>query len=272
MTDLTVGDVLGGPAPLERRELELLLEHVLNKNRAWLLAHSREPLAPEHEQQLAALTERVAAGEPLAYVLGTWSFYGLNVRVTTATLVPRPETEELVDRALALMPPDTSGRAVDLGTGSGAIALALARERPGWQIAATDQSAEAVEVARENARALGLGCIKFFIGDWWRAVGDRRFNLVVSNPPYVVPGDPRLTARGEPPLALYGGADGLDAYRAIVRGLGRHLETGGSFLVEHGLDQQREIAALVAQHFAQVEAVRDLAGHPRIIVATGFKP
>lgn len=189
-----------------------------------------------------ALLARRQAGEPVAYLLGRQGFWSLELEVSPATLIPRPETELLVELALARLPAGQSLRVADLGTGSGAIALALARERPQAHVVATDASAEALTVARRNAARLGLGRVEFRDGDWLVPLAQERFDLIASNPPYIEQDDPHLAQgdlRFEPPAALASGADGLDAIRVIVRDAGRHLHPGGWLLLEHGWNQAR---------------------------------
>lgn len=244
----------------------LLLAHVLARSRAWLFAHAEAPVAPGSGARFAALIERRAAGEPIAYLSGSKSFWTLELAVGPAVLVPRPETELLVERALALLPVDPV-RVVDLGTGSGAIALALASEQPLWRVTATDLSAQALALARANACALGLE-VELLQGDWLECLPDRSFELIVSNPPYVAAGDPALAGLGvryEPRLALEAGANGMEHLRRIVRDAPRHLVRRGWLLLEHGEDQGRAVRnELVARGFAQVRSHRDLAGRERM--------
>jgi release factor glutamine methyltransferase len=214
-----------------------------------------------------ALIERRARGEPLAYLTGTREFWSLPVRVSRAVLVPRPETELLVERALALRAAP-AGRVVDLGTGSGAIALALASERPHWQITATDISSAALAVARANAAQLELARIDFRLGSWFVPLAAARFDLIVSNPPYVAADDPALedpALAHEPRLALTPGADPLRCLREITRDAPQHLESGGWLLLEHGAAQAAAVRhELVLAGCRYVRSHRDLAGHERI--------
>jgi release factor glutamine methyltransferase len=243
----------------------LLLAHILGTTRARLLAHAEVAVEPAAAERYATLIERRAAGEPLAYLTGRREFWSLELAVTPAVLVPRPETELLVERALAL-PAASVGCVVDLGTGSGAVALALAVERPRWQITATDVSAAALAVARANATRLGLA-VEFCEGDWFAPLAGRRFDLVVSNPPYVAADDPALATPAlahEPRLALTPGTDALGCLRAIVRGAPRHLAPGGWLLLEHGADQGAAVRGeLVLAGFRYVRSHRDLGGHER---------
>jgi len=248
-------------------DAELLLAHVLGVGRARLRSHGEEVPAADAAARFLALIERRAAGEPVAYILGRKDFWTLELAIGPAVLVPRPETELLVERALAIHPGEEA-RVADLGTGSGAIALALASAKPRWRILATDISGEALAVARANAAALGLERVEMVQGDWLSCLPGRTFDLLLSNPPYVAAGDPALEVpelMREPRLALVAGEDGLAALRAIVRAAPAHLERGGWLLLEHGAAQAAAVAgALVARGFAQVRSYRDLAGRERM--------
>jgi release factor glutamine methyltransferase len=249
-------------------DVELLLAHVLATPRARLKSHPEAPVEPAAAERFLALIGRRAAGEPLAYLTGRREFWSFDVAVTPAVLIPRPETELLVERALTLGT-QAEGRAADLGTGSGAIALALARERPRWHIVATDASAPALAVARANAAALGLTSIEFLAGSWFEPLAGARFDLIVSNPPYVAADDPALRDPAlafEPPLALTPpGGEALASLRVLARGAAAHLLPAGWLLLEHGASQGRQVRAeLVAAGFAHVRSHRDLAGHERM--------
>jgi release factor glutamine methyltransferase len=250
-----------------RLDAELLLAYALGVGRARLRSHGEEVPVADAAARFPELIERRAAGEPIAYILGRKDFWTLELTVSPAVLVPRPETELLVERALALHPGDEA-RAADLGTGSGAIALALAGAKPGWRIVATDISAAALAVARANAVALGLERTEMVQGDWLACLPGRTFDLLLSNPPYVAPEDPALRTAElmrEPRLALVAEEDGLAALRAITRAAPAHLEPGGWLLLEHGATQAAAVAgALVACGFAQVRSHRDLAGRERM--------
>lgn len=251
-----------------RFDAELLLAHALGRTRAWLFAW------PEFEPdaaQRAAFERLVAArarGEPAAYLTGRRGFHSLELAVTPAVLIPRPETELLVELALERIPRDAAVEVADLGTGSGAIALSLARERPRARVLATDASADALAVACGNARRLGIGNVDFARGDWCAALGGRRFDLIVSNPPYIEAADPHLAQgdlRFEPAAALASGADGLDAIRAIVAGAGVNLRERGWLLLEHGHAQGEAVRALLRAHgFAGVATARDVEGRERV--------
>ncbi len=255
---------------LERRDAQSLLGQLLQRDRGWLIAHDDQAMPIAAARAFADGCRRIAAGEPLAYVLGEADFHGLTLQVTPAVLVPRPDTETLVDWALALLPGLAESvapqpRVVDLGTGSGAIALALAHRFAAAQITATDLSPAALAVARINASRLGL-TVAFAEGSWWQAVpAEACFELVVSNPPYIAAGDSHLPAlHHEPSLALSPGGDGLDALRQIVAGAVPHLAPGGWLLLEHGWDQAVAVAALLqAAGFKHIETRADLAGRPR---------
>jgi len=251
---------------VDRLDAQLLLAHALACDRSWLLAHDDTPLTPAVAAGFRADVCRRADGEPLAYLVGERDFHGLALKVNAGVLVPRPETEGLVDWGLELLTRHLPGpaRVLDLGTGSGAIALAVKHACAAAQVEALDVSAEALDVARANARRLGLD-IGFHRGDWWSVLNGERFHLVLSNPPYIRPGDPHLPAlRHEPQLALTAEANGLAALQAIVAGAADHLLTGGWLLLEHGHDQAAEVQALLRQHgFLDVQTRADLAGVPR---------
>lgn len=253
-----------------RLDADALLAHVLARPRAWLIAHADEPLPPGAADRLRDLLRRRLDHEPLAYLTGKREFWSLEFSVTPATLVPRPETELLVERALALTPPDEALRIVDLGTGSGAIAVALATERPAARILATDACAAALAVARDNAARHDIRNIEFVHSDWWSALGGRRFDLVVTNPPYVESGDPGFDGelRHEPVSALASGADGLDDIRRIAAGLDHALTGDGTALIEHGHMQAGAVAGILAGFgFANTRTHRDLAGRARVTEA-----
>jgi release factor glutamine methyltransferase len=248
-------------------EAELLLAHVLGSTRARLKSHPEAVPPQAVPGRYSSLLERRAAGEPLAYIVGYKHFWTLRLAVTPAVLVPRPDTELLVERALALRP-ESTGRIVDLGTGSGAIALALASERPLWQVTATELSADALAVARGNAASLALAQVEFVQGSWFEPLAERRFDLVVSNPPYIGADEAALfepALQHEPRSALSPGADALACLRTIVRTAPPHLEHGGWLLLEHGATQAADVAReLVVRGFRHVRSLRDLAGHERM--------
>ena len=253
-----------GVAMLDAR---LMLGRLLGRTPTQLIAGDDERLGPAAPRWAEWLARR-AAGEPLAYLLGEKEFHGLMLEVTPAVLVPRPETELLVDWAGELLSGRPAGAAVaDLGTGSGAVAVAIKHAWPGATVTATDASGAALAVARRNARRHGLE-LELLETSWWQGLGDRRFAIVVANPPYIGDTDAALPAlQHEPRAALTPGADGLAALREIVAGAPAHLEGGGWLLLEHGFDQAGAVAALLADAgFKAIETRRDLAGHGR---ATG---
>jgi len=249
-------------------DAEVLLAHVLGRDRSHLRAWPEKELSAAQADQFEALVARRAAGEPVAHLTGLREFWSLALKVTKDTLIPRPETELLVELALERLPKGEALSVADLGTGSGAVALAIASERPACRLTATDRSAAALAVVRENAANLGLHNAGFAEGDWCAALGEARFHLVVSNPPYVRTGDPHLTrgdVRFEPVTALAAGADGLDDVRAIVTCAAHHLEPGGWLLLEHGWDQGEAVRALLqAAGYADVLTHRDAGGRDRV--------
>ncbi|WP_375213311.1 peptide chain release factor N(5)-glutamine methyltransferase [Aquabacterium sp.] len=252
-------------AGLDRLDAQLIACAVLDRSRTWLLAHDTDALAEPDARRIAALVARRAAGEPLAYLLGDQAFFGLNLRVTPDVLIPRPDTETLVNWALALLPADRPCRVADLGTGSGAIALAIASQRPLAEVTAVDLSEGALAVARGNAAALGLDRVRFLAGSWLAPLAGQRFDLIVSNPPYIAEGDPHLPAlRFEPSSALTAGADGLSDLREIVAQAGGHIHGNGHLLLEHGYNQADEVGQLLrAAGFTDVSTRFDLGPQPR---------
>jgi release factor glutamine methyltransferase len=253
---------------IARLDAQLLLGHLLQRGRAWLIANDGAALTVEQARAFAASCERRAAGEPLAYLVGEKEFHGLVLEVDAAVLVPRPDTELLVDWALELLRSGAFATprpaVVDLGTGSGALALALKHAAPQIDACATDASAAALDVAHRNARRHALE-VAFVRGSWWAPLGGRRFDLALSNPPYVAEGDPHLAAlRHEPRVALTPGGDGLGALREIVTGAHAHLRPGGWLLLEHGHDQAGAVASMLgAAGFTLAGSRPDLAGHLR---------
>jgi release factor glutamine methyltransferase len=247
---------------------QVLLAHAAGRDRAWLVAHATDALDRATLDTFFALAKRRRDGEPVAYLVGRREFWGLDLAVDPRVLIPRPETETLVEAALARLPADRPIRVLDLGTGSGAIALALARERPRAGIVAVEASAPALALARRNAERLGLRNVEFVAADWYDGLDAAPFDAIVSNPPYVARLDPHLAegdVRHEPTLALVGGADGLAALRTIVAGAPARLRDAGWLLVEHGHDQAGAVRALLADAgFGALVSVRDLAGVPRV--------
>jgi release factor glutamine methyltransferase len=256
------------PGAEARAEAELLLAHALHKPRAWLYAHGGDALEPESAARFEALLQARRRGEPVAYLVGRREFWSLDLEVGPAVLVPRPETELLVELALARVPADAPVRVLDLGTGSGAIALAIARERPRAQVTAVDASAPALALAQRNAARLGLANLRFLRSDWFSALAGERFELLVSNPPYLADDDPHLREgdlRFEPAFALSCGPRGDEALQAIARAAPAHLAEGGWLLFEHGLAQGEAARALLAHSgLGQVRSWRDLEGRERV--------
>ena len=261
---------LAGASPSAALDAEVLVAHVLGVGRAALAAGPERALAPEELLTLESLARRRLAGEPVAYLTGRREFWSLELEVTPAVLVPRPETELLVERALAAISGGERAAVLDLGTGSGAVALAVARERREAEVAATDVSAAALAVARRNAARLGLRNLEFVEGDWYAPLGGRRFDAIVSNPPYVAPDDPALDALGsEPRLALVADGGGLGALAAIAAGARLHLRPGGRLALEHGAAQGEAVRGLLADAgLVGIATHRDLAGHARVTEGT----
>jgi release factor glutamine methyltransferase len=251
-----------------RRDAELLLAHCLGISRGELLARLDRPVPAPVAQSFAQLLKRLQAGEPLAYLVGEKEFWSLPLKVDSSVLVPRPETEGLVEAALATAPADRPIEVLDLGTGSGAIALALAKERPAWRVTATDISTAALTVARQNALRLGLDHIEFLLGDWYGPLATRRFDVIVSNPPYIAAADPALAAAAlshEPRAALVPGPLGIEALEFIIRDAPSHLRQGGHLLLEHGSEQGASARRLLARAgFSNIRTLNDLAGRERV--------
>ena len=251
-----------------RLEARALLRHVLQCDEAWLIAHGNEDLTVPQTAAYGALIGRRAAGEPVAYLTGSREFYGREFMVTPAVLIPRPETELLIELALQRLPAEGGGRVLDLGAGSGCIGITIAAERPHAQVTLVDASADALDVARANAHRIAAVNTTLLRSDWYAALGDVRYDLIVANPPYVAAGDAHLTQgdlRFEPPSALVAGADGLADLRRIVAKAPEHLLPGGWLMCEHGHDQAEACAALLRDAgFVDVFAARDLAGIRRV--------
>lgn len=249
-------------------DAELLLAQVLGKARSQFRSRPEQPVDEILQREFEQLVLARLQGVPLAYLAGEREFWSLPFKVTHDTLIPRPDTERLVEAALDCIPTDTAWKIADLGTGSGIIALAIASERLLCRITATDVSRTALNVAHENAARLGLDNVEFRCGNWYAALPDIRYHLILSNPPYVREGDPHLAEgdlRFEPRRALVSGADGLDAIRQLVRQAPSHLLAGGWLLLEHGYDQAESVRALFTeQYFNNVRSLRDLSGHERV--------
>ena len=249
-------------------EARMLWQHILQVPRAWLIAHDDEPLAPHHVDAYRQLEARRAAGEPMAYILGVREFMGHRFHVSPAVLIPRPETELLVETAVGILSRQDAASVLDLGTGSGAIPVSVALACPHVEVVATDLSAEALQVAMMNASLSGAQ-VQFHQGDWYEALPPGKvFDLIVSNPPYIPVGDPHLVQgdlRFEPSMALCDGHDGLDAYREIIAGAPAHLRPQGHLYVEHGWDQAPAVCELLSRAgFQQVHSLPDLAGILRV--------
>ncbi|GAB3370342.1 peptide chain release factor N(5)-glutamine methyltransferase [Azotobacter armeniacus] len=261
---LSSADLPDSPSP--RLDAEWLLAAALGKPASYLRTWPERAVPAEVAVRFAADLARRRAGEPVAYILGRQGFWSLDLEVAPATLIPRPDTELLVETALALLPASPA-KVLDLGTGSGAIALALAAERPAWQLTGVDRVSEAVALAERNRLRLGLGNVAFLCSDWFSALAGQRFELIASNPPYIAAGDLHLAlgdVRFEPASALVAGADGLDDIRRIIAAAPDHLAAGGWLLLEHGFEQAGAVRVLLARGFAEVHSRRDLGGHERI--------
>jgi release factor glutamine methyltransferase len=248
-----------------RLDAEILLSTMLGLPRSTLIARADEPLASDQQRAYAELIRQRAGGTPVAYLTGRREFWSLPLRVSPAVLIPRPETETLLEQALKLLPRDEACAVLDLGTGSGAIALGLAHERPRWTITAVDLSPAALEVARHNAQALQLS-IQWRLGNWFDAVPGERFHLIATNPPYVSATDPALESlAAEPLMALSPGPTGLEALTAIIARAPAHLHPQGWLALEHGLTQAQAVAQLLERHgFTSIRTFPDFSGRPRV--------
>ncbi|KAB8189686.1 peptide chain release factor N(5)-glutamine methyltransferase [Lysobacter maris] len=255
-------------ADTEPGDAEALMAHALGRPASWLYAHGDDEPAAEAQAAFEALLARRRAGEPVAYLTGRRGFWRFELRVTADTLIPRPETERLVELALERLPADADLAVADLGTGSGAIALALALERPRARVDAVDASAAALAVARDNAAELAVGNVRFHHGSWFAPLAGRRYDLIASNPPYIADHDPHLRRgdlRAEPLTALASGPDGLDAIREIAAGAGVCLEPGGWLLIEHGWEQGEAVRAILsAAGLVEVATAQDLERRDRV--------
>jgi len=253
-----------------RVDAEVLLMHATHLSRTELITRDNVPLTREQQEDFESMLARRAAGEPIAYITGSREFWSMELDVTPDVLIPRPETELLVESALATVPASGLWRIADLGTGTGAIALALGRERPGCRITATDRSAAALAIARRNAARLQIDNVEFRLGDWFAPLEGEQYMLIVSNPPYIADNDPHLTigdVQFEPRVALASGDDGLDAIRQIAAKALGHLEPGGHLMVEHGFDQGDAVADILRSNGISVDrCVADLAGHDRVTI------
>jgi release factor glutamine methyltransferase len=255
-------------SPTARLDVELLLAAALGKPRSFLHTWPERIVSSEAALKFASYLQRRQTGEPVAYILGQQGFWKLDLEVAPHTLIPRPETEMLVEAALELVPAFAESQVLDLGTGTGAIALALASERPVWRVTAVDRVLEAVALAERNRQRLQLNNAKVLSSHWFDAVEGKRFDLIISNPPYIAAEDPHLVTgdvRFEPNSALVAGADGLDDLRLIIDQAPAHLNPEGWLLLEHGYDQGAAVRDLLSSHgFEKIQTRRDLGDHERI--------
>lgn len=263
----TIGEVLVA-ARLDPVDSRALLRHALGVSDAYLIAHSAQTLTDAQSELCAALAARRSAGEPVAYIVGAREFFSLEFKVTPAVLIPRPETEALVEFALERIAPDSVQRVLELGTGSGCIAISIAKHRPYARVVAVDHSAAALAVARDNAKLHAVTNLQLSASDWFSALAGQRFDLIVSNPPYVAAGDPHLRQgdlRFEPAAALAAGSDGLDCIRLIIAAAPQYLACGGWLAFEHGRDQAAQCRELLAHAgFGEMFSRTDLAGIERM--------
>lgn len=270
--DALLGDAVERLAPVSdsaRLDAEILLSRCIDMPRSYLFAHPEDVLDDAAFARFDTLVKRRLGGEPMAYIMGNKEFWSHELLVNAATLVPRPETELLVELALREIPRKANWQILDLGTGSGAIAIALAGERLLCEITATDLSQDALGIARENARQLSMGNISFAQGSWCEPVSNRKFQVIVSNPPYVRADDDALNRlRYEPLAALAAGDDGLDAIRVLAADCIDIIEDDGVLLIEHGAEQADAVAALLATHgWTEITNYKDFSGHPRVTAA-----
>lgn len=257
-----------------RIEAELLLSHLLAKNRAYLFTYPEQQLSKEQMHEYQALVEKRAQGMPIAYITGEREFWSLSLHVNEHTLIPRHATERLVELTLEHLPEDQSLQVLDLGTGSGAIALALAKERPNWKISACDYSKEALAIAKDNAQSNQIHNVHFYHSDWFNSVPQIQYDAVLSNPPYIAPSDPHVTQgdlRFEPLSALVSGQDGLADLQYIITQSYYYLKPKGLLLLEHGYDQKSSIQAILKKlGYSKVQCWKDIEGNDR--VSGGWKP
>ena len=270
-TLLVATEQLENSSDTARLDAEVLLAHVMKKTRTWLMTWPEHTLTSEEEKQFHGLLQQRIDGKPIAYLIGEQEFWSVKLKVNEHTLIPRPETECLVEQALTLIPIDAKFEIADLGTGSGAIALVIAKERPTCHITAIEQSADTIAVAQENAKQLRLANITFLQANWLVGVEPDHFDLILSNPPYIEITDPHLQqgdVRFEPPSALQSGVDGLNDIRQIITQAKYCLKGSGWLLIEHGYRQQQAIMALLHEHgFHHIQGFKDYAVQPRFVMA-----
>ncbi|MFN0314916.1 MAG: peptide chain release factor N(5)-glutamine methyltransferase [Burkholderiales bacterium] len=263
-----IGQALCLAAEDAHSETQILLAHALGKSRAWVMAHGTDDASAVSLSRYSAWVARRVAGEPIAYILGEREFYGLRLKVCEHVLIPRPETELLVDTALSHIPKTRPCKLLDLGTGSGCIALAIAVHASECQVLGADASPKALSVAASNLQRHHVENVDLLHSDWYEALGTMRFDLIVSNPPYIAADDTHLAQgdlRFEPPMALTPGTNGLEAIERIVTGARGYLREGGWLMLEHGHDQAQAVRETLERNdFLDVAAVRDLVGIPRV--------
>lgn len=261
-----IAQALGIPIDEARREVQRLLCHACNVSRAWLLAHGSETVGDKQRYAYDAVLSRRLSGEPLAYIRGYQAFYGLRFAVDASVLIPRSDTELLVETALSQLAPEEAATVLDLGTGSGIVAISIAHHRPHTTVTAVDISTAALALAQRNAAAMNLSNIRFVNGDWFLPLAQETFKLITANPPYVRDDDPHLADLSyEPRSALCAGSTGMDALQTIIREAPRFLSAGGMLAVEHGFDQGQACRSLFeAAGFGHIETARDLGGNERV--------